>query len=255
MTHLSRAILPTDEHGVEQVVGYFGGVGGSSTTFLDHIVAGGTGAGLSENIREAYGFLVNNYVVGDSIFINGFSRGAYTARSVGGMIGAIGLLTKAGQANFYQIFQDYENAGMKGYKPKLPTAIPDFNLGSVKVQDVSAYLSKYNEQLEKLGLTRKVTITAIGVWDTVGSLGIPVHPWLQRILGRTAFQEYQFYDTKLGNHVLNAFQALALDELRAAFVPTLWELPEGCTTKMKQCWFAGAHSNAGGGADEADNVR
>lgn len=171
------------------------------------------------------------------------------------MIGAIGLLTKTGQANFYQIFQDYENAGVRGYKPKLPKSLPDFNLGSVDVQHVSTYLAAYYEQLEKLGLTRKVTITAIGVWDTVGALGIPVHPWLQRILGRTAFQEYQFYDTKLGNHVEYAFQALALDELRSAFTPTLWELPEGCATNMKQCWFAGAHGNAGGGADEADNVR
>jgi hypothetical protein len=169
------------------------------------------------------------------------------------MIGGIGLLTKAGMSNYYNIFSDYENAGSASYKPKLPSALPGFRL-SVGASDAYKYLDAYRQQLLTQDLARIAPITAVGVWDTVGALGIPVHPMLQRILGRASFQEYQFYDTKLGSHIEYAFQALALDEQRPNFKPTLWERPDGCTTKLTQVWFAGAHSNIGGGADAQDCV-
>lgn len=183
-------MLP-EKDGVQQIVYYQAGVGSRSISFLDHFIAGVTGQGLSENIRESYSFLVNNYDdtkgMEDEIFLLGFSRGAYTARSIGGMLGAIGLLTKKGMSHFYEIFADYENAGVKSYKPKLPKRLPGFKLpAGAEPAHLRTYLSKYKEALLNLGLTRNVSIKAIGVFDTVGALGIPVAPAWQRFFGRAA---------------------------------------------------------------------
>lgn len=86
--------------------------------------------GLSENIREAYSFIANNYAEGDQIFLIGFSRGAFTARSIAGFIGCIGLLTKQGLTSFYEIFKDYENSWDKHYRPEHPD-FPFENKGSI----------------------------------------------------------------------------------------------------------------------------
>lgn len=99
-----------------------------------------------------------------------------------------------------------------------------------------------------MDLTQTVTINCIGVWDTVGSLGIPVNPVLQKIFPflNAYLREYGWYDTRIDIHVNNAFQALALDEHRYPFSPTLWEKAPDSGTNVKQVWFPGAHSNVGG---------
>src|SRR3954466_12812008 len=80
-------------------------------------------------------------------------------------------------------------------------------------------------------MTRDVEITAMGVWDTVGSLGIPVATWLQAIPGVNPYiKKYRFFDTGLGPHVKNAFQALALDEERSAFSPAVWSREDNTAT-------------------------
>ena len=229
VTHIARAITPLDDNHCPQIVYYQAGIGSTTGSITDHLVSGVTGRGLSENIREVYTFLVNNYTDGDSIFLLGFSRGAYTARSVGGMIGSIGLLTQAAMRNFYACFSDYENAGLAGYKAKMPSVNPKFSL-KADPADLQGYLDAYRAGLLDLKLTREVPIKAIGVWDTVGALGIPIHPAFQWLFGKTAFQEYQFYDTTLGKNVEYAFQALALDEERAAFQPAVWERRKDSTT-------------------------
>ena len=82
----------------------------------------------------------------------------------------------------------------------------------------------------------------------MGSLGIPRVPWLERLhLQTRSTRKYLFYDTKLNNHIINAYQALALDEHRSAFSPAVWEKPQGNTTNLRQVWFPGVHSNIGGG--------
>ena len=83
VTRICRALLPESEEGVQQVIYYQAGIG-TESTFWNHVVGGGTGAGLSENIREAYAFLATNYEIGDEIILLGFSRGAFTARSIAG---------------------------------------------------------------------------------------------------------------------------------------------------------------------------
>ena len=118
VTRIGRAIRAgTEKDDIDQIVYYQAGVG-TSNSLWEKFVGGGTGLGLSEHCREAYSFLANNYSPGDEIFLVGFSRGAFTARSIAGLIGRIGLLTKKGLAFFYQVFQDYENSRNPNYRPK-----------------------------------------------------------------------------------------------------------------------------------------
>ena len=123
VTRISRAIRPKTQDGISQIIYYQAGIG-TEGTWWDHVWGGGTGSGLSENIREAYGFLAKNYVEGDEIFLIGFSRGAFTARSIGAMISTVGLLTITGMQHFYPIFSDWENqvkpAEWKSKFPNLP---------------------------------------------------------------------------------------------------------------------------------------
>ncbi|KAF1986378.1 hypothetical protein K402DRAFT_332875 [Aulographum hederae CBS 113979] len=244
VTRIARALLPENSAGHPQIVYYQAGVG-TGYGLTNTLLGGATGAGLSENIREAYAFLADNYMDGDDLFFIGFSRGAYTARSIAGMVSSVGLLTKEAMAGFYDIFKDYENAGEKAYKPRYPKTHSEFKLERSS-DEAHEYLQAYKAELLRNKLIRDVDIKAIGVWDTVGSLGIPVHPLFQKTIGAASLSEYRFYNTGLDNNVHNAFHALALDETRASFTPTLWSLPPGCTTNLKQIWFPGAHSSVGG---------
>ena len=156
-------------------------------------------------------FICNNYSTDDEIFLFGFSRGAFTARSIAGLIAGVGLLTKAGLPCLAEVFKDFENRRDANYQPANPD-IPFPN-------KPSASDPRYEEELEKRGLTRlDIDVKAVGVFDTVGSLGIPRIPWLERLRLQTrSTKEFLFYDTNLNDHIENAFQALALDEHRASF--------------------------------------
>ena len=148
VTRIGRAILAEDKDHHPQIVYYQSGVGGGNTS-IERLVGGGTGDGIDEHMREAYSFLANNYTTGDKIFLLGFSRGAFTARSVGGLIGGIGLLEKTGLPFFYLIFKDWENAGVKNYKPKIQHVIPDFEVAAPS-SDIEGYLASYREELKKV---------------------------------------------------------------------------------------------------------
>ena len=213
---------------------------------LSRIVGGATGEGLSSNIRQGYAFIANNYCSGDEIFLIGFSRGAFTARSIAGFIDGIGLLTKAGLPYLEIIFKDFEHRGDRNYQSTYPnTPFPNKPSASDPV---------YLAELQRRKLTRfPVTIKAIGVWDTVGSLGIPRVGFLEKLgLQHASVKEYTFYDTSLSNCVEHAFQALALDERRSSFAPALWEKTRTNRTSLRQVWFPGVHSNVGGGYEDQE---
>jgi uncharacterized protein (DUF2235 family) len=220
-TNVSRfawSIKPVDAKGITQIVYYQSGVGteGSKTS---QIASGALGMGLSRNMRDAYSFICHNYCEGDEIFLFGFSRGAYTARCVGGLIGFAGLIGKRDLDRFLELW--------KAYKEKDAAVLASFD-------------------------TRKAdaTIKCIGVWDTVGAVGIPEDLAKFDILFR---KYYGFFDSDLGAHVEHAFHAMALDERRKNFLPTLWtQKPEGKAKgqELKQVWFAGVHSDVGGGYPE-----
>lgn len=270
VTRIARAITAEDSAKHPQIVYYQAGIG-TGLGLYDQLLGGGTGLGLSENIREAYAFLASNYSPQDplsnpdSIFLIGFSRGAFTARSLGGFIAAMGILTRKAMPYFYDCFKDWENAGVRGYKTQFFEAYArDYpeedvlrDLPAVKPPQspnenaIDTYTTEYRKHMLAFGLTQEVSIKCIGVWDTVGALGIPINPFLQRTLGMPAFvKEYRWFDTRLSNAVDNAFQALALDEHRSPFSPAVWELDKGGKTNLKQVWFPGAHSNCGGSYED-----
>lgn len=247
VTRISRAIQATDSQGRQQIVYYQAGVG-SEGPLIQRILGGALGVGLVANIREAYAFIAKNYVPGDEIYLTGFSRGAFTARSIGGLIGDFGLLTVEGLDYLVDIVEDWEHAGQAEYKTLLSKDNSSFAIKAAS-NDPKSYVKIYRSELVRLGYTRDeiIPIKAIGVWETVGSLGIPVSPILQRFGLPLVLRSYRFYNTDLGSNVDNAFQALALDEARSAYRPALWQKLPGVKSNLKQTWFPGVHSDVGGG--------
>ncbi len=245
ITRISRAIKTISQDGIPQIVCYHQGLGTEGGT-VSRFVSGTIGKWLGDDVRETYSFLANNYHPGDEIFLLGFSRGAFTARCVGGLIAEIGLLTKKGLNSLPDVYEDVTHRSDPNYVSKQPD-IPF-------PRKPSADDPRYARELERRGLTRlDIPIKAIGVWDTVGALGIPRIGLLQRVgLQTNQSKHTSFHDTKLSNCVENAFQALALDETRASFSPSVWEKPEGNKTTLRQVWFPGVHSNIGGGYDDQE---
>ncbi|WEN16895.1 DUF2235 domain-containing protein [Rhodanobacter sp. AS-Z3] len=232
---LRRLIAPVDDDGNLQMVNYIPGVGVKRG--LTHLLGGAFGYGLSDNVIDGYRWLCENWQAGDQIHLFGFSRGAYTARSLGGLIRKCGLLRCSSNASVAQADVD---AAYDFYR----------NLTS-KPDDPAAVEFRADHSIE-------VDIHFIGVWDTVGSLGIPdTASWFPYARAR-----YQFHDTELSKIVKYAYQALALDEHRADFSPAVWtrnpytvKAGESLTSKkveqieIEQRWFIGSHSDVGGGND------
>ena len=228
---------------ISQIIYYNSGVGTATDSLYSRYISGATGAGISEHIREAYSFLCSNYSPGDEIFLLGFSRGAFTARSISSLIRCIGLLTPHGISYFYQIFTDWEFH----LKPNWTTSFPSEPWPNRPTVTSPEYLRK----LLELELTRPdIPIKCVAVWDTVGSLGIPPSV----LMPKPEQQDYTFVDTCVEPNIEFAFQALALDEQRLSYSPTIWEQPDGQEWPriLRQCWFPGVHSDIGGGYEDMD---
>ncbi len=154
------AVKDTSSDGIPQIVHYQAGVG-TSGGLITRVAGGASGQGLQENVRETYTFMAINYREGDEIFLVGFSRGAWTARSVAGVIGALGLLTRQGLPMFPEIYMDFKHRLDPNYVPRwLSVPFPD-----KPSFDDPAYVA----ELKRRGLTRThIPIKVVGVWDTVG---------------------------------------------------------------------------------------
>ena len=218
--------MQSDQGGTPQVVHYHDGVG---TNFGQRLSGGAFGAGLFANVRDAYRFLMHNYEPGDRLYFFGFSRGAYTVRSLAGMVRKCGILRRG--------HEDQEDAAVANYRGYGEELAPDSPAMQAFRRDHA-----YNAEQE---------IEMIGVWDTVGAMGIPNLDGRFRLLDGL---DWQFHDVKLSSLVKNAFHALAIHEHRKEFVPTLWEQKEDAKQKgqrLEQVWFTGAHSDVGGGYAQA----
>jgi len=214
---IARAVRPEDEHGVQQIVFYDWGVGS-----YQHKLRGGvSGLGIMKNIQDGYRFIVQNHDPGDEIFLFGFSRGAYTARALAGMLNKCGILKRPNADRIDEAFAFYKKSSVKP--------------GSSQAR---AWRRKLGVSPERGG------VDFIGVWDTVGALGIPT-----RVLGFVDEHDL-FYDQALGSNVEVARHAVAIDERRGDFTPTLWEPHE--SGDLKQVWFAGVHSDVGGSTRPKD---
>lgn len=223
---MKQAVAPVGKDGVHQIVFYDEGIGARGL-MVSRVVRGATGLGLKKNIEDAYRFLMDNYAEGDEIFFLGFSRGAYTVRSTAGLLRKCGLLRREHADQFENAYKFYRERGEHS-KPS-----------SSKAQE---FRKKYSFQFNDG--TTDIKMKFIGVWDTVGSLGIPLFlfGFINKWLG------LEFHDLQLSSKVENAFQALAIDEFRNPFKPALFHQQEGVKgQRVEQAWFPGAHSNVGGG--------
>lgn len=208
----ARSIQPVSDDNIEQQVFYDWGVG----SYYNALSGGVTGNGLHKNIMDGYRYIIQNYSDGDEIFLFGFSRGAYTVRSLCGLINNCGILKRPHANRIQEAFNLYKKSG-KGNKPDGQNAI-DFR-------------ANFAHESKK--------IKFVGVWDTVGAMGIPIS-----FLGIFEDKD-EFYDTKLGRNVDIARHALAIDEQRSDFLPTIWVPRPGID--IKQTWFSGVHADIGGG--------
>ena len=184
-----------------------------------------SGFGLARNVRQAYKYVCRHYTPGDEIYLIGFSRGAFTARSVAGYIAVSGLL----QADACTTERE---AMAWRYYHTMPKDRPS---GDQRGLATSCHVG--------------VKIKCVAVFDTVGALGIPgAFNWIGR-------SQFAFHDTQLNTCVENCLHAVAIDEKRMTFPATMWEEPfnlDGKVPEVQQVWFPGVHGDVGGGYEEKD---
>jgi uncharacterized protein (DUF2235 family) len=219
----------------EQLVYYSAGVG---TQQGEQLSGGMFGIGIDDEVTSAYEWLVENYEEGAELFIFGFSRGAFTARSLAGFISKCGLLKPGSPVSLKQMFERYR----KG------TAISILELAKAPESALSV-----EDKLIK-NYSQSIAIWFQGVWDTVGSLGVPL-PFFPKVNSK----DFTFLETDLRINDTHAYHALAIDEHRQAFAPTLWvkstpkqgdTYPPRKLDAVEQRWFVGAHANVGGGYED-----
>jgi uncharacterized protein (DUF2235 family) len=216
-----NALSEYGDDGVEQLRYYHAGVG-ANEGWLRRIIDGALGIGLSRDIRTAYKWLSDHYEEDSEIFVIGFSRGAFTARSLVGMLHHCGLPHDATWALVRQAWNLYR------LDPKIPENL-------------------IRQERFRIEHGRPPPVRFLGVWETVGALGIP------EIMNFFGFrrQRFEFHDTTLSPEVERAVQGLAIDEQRNNFFPTLWTDGDGCDpARVTQVWFPGVHADVGGGYKE-----
>ena len=217
---VAQAIKMHGDDGKVQKIFYDAGVGAQGN-FVKKAWEGATGSGLTRNVKEAYIYLVNNYEPGDELFFFGFSRGAFTVRSLAGLIRNCGLLQKDAM--------HHVDRAIEIYKSREAIDAPSTN---------ESILFRKTHAVEDI-----TPIKFIGVWDTVGALGNPL------LLKGITTERHKFHDYELSSSIQHAFHALAIDEKRKHFMPALWHQQERNkgTQVLQQVWFAGVHTNVGGG--------
>jgi uncharacterized protein (DUF2235 family) len=212
--------------GSGQLLYYEPGVG---TNPDERVLGGAFGYGLSRNVGNCYRFLAENFESGDQLYLFGFSRGAYTARSLAGLIRNCGILRKAHVDQVDEAFAFYRDRTSQTH----PCAVAS-----------QIFREMYSHEDDEINF--------IGVWDTVGALGIPTElpgwDWLSKRI--TGWEElWGFHDTQLSSHVKFAYHALAIDETREPFKPTMWTQDDAADRQtLEQVWFAGVHTEVGGGS-------
>ena len=210
---------------------------GVGTRFGEKVRGGVEGYGLDNEIIDAYTWLVQVFETGDDIFLFGFSRGAYAARSLSGLISKCGILKPGAPLSIEQLYARYRRR-------------TDRTIRQLRADGPSSYTTLEERWVAKYCILTNIKF--VGVWDTVGSLGKPF-----AVGTRGNVSRYLFLDTHLYLSNEFAFHALALDEHRRQFEPTFWtqtidndaarSSPSRTLEQVEQRWFVGAHANVGGG--------
>lgn len=256
VVRLAQAVAPVGADGVTQVPFYVPGVGvGQGVTrlarFSDKIMGGALGWGLDDRIVEAYRALIFAWDPGDEIFIFGFSRGAYTARSLAGLIRSAGIPPATATDRIPEAMDMYRARGRDTH--------PDSEASKLFRADLSPDTPTSQEDADwrvARGMAARdpLQLSYLGVWDTVGALGVP---GFFGLFARILNQRYAFHDAELSRSVAAARHAVAIDERRRLFPPALWsnldrlnrrndDDPGGDPEPYRQLWFPGNHGIVGG---------
>jgi uncharacterized protein (DUF2235 family) len=263
---LARAVRPDTVGGDVQFVYYDDGVGVSQgvADTLTRLIGGATGKGLDHKIARAYEFLCLNYNPGDRIFIFGFSRGAYTARSLAGLLRLVWILRRENASLVHEVTAHYRTRPKQGasqaaqasFQATVDKFRADYCHPEKPFVDDKAYDPADSNSLAPA--SNCAWIQYLGVWDTVGSLGVPRNVPFASLWDA----KYQFHDTSLSRFVRSARHAVSIDERRDTFAPTLWDnigaLNENAHASelaytnrpYQQVWFPGGHGCVGGGSDD-----
>ncbi len=254
VSKLYQSILPRAEDGRVQQKWYDRG---TEVPWYRRFRTGTFGYGLDQTILQGYAYLVATYEPGDELFIYGFSRGAYTARALVGWLSFSGLLSAA---QFHpDSLRRLRNAIASFHAPmqlqQLAQCLTELILDPLNHSINDAYHLYRNLHSDARASTSMTTrrrsqdipVTVLGLWDTVGPLGIPTSAlrWLND-------HQYNFHDTDLSPIVARAYHALALDEHRSDYNATLRTCPARSGQTIEQCWFSGAHEDVGGGYEEQE---
>lgn len=253
---LYQSILPRADNGRMQQKWY---EPGNSIPWFHRFRDGSFGYGLDQTILQSYAYLAATYDPGDELYIYGFSRGAYTARSL------VGLLTLAGLPSPTALSEDHVRLVREAASPLSPSSGTATHLRECLTRMVTDPDNQVIDEAYRLyrtvqnapptsgvSLSRRrgpseMIVTLLGLWDTVGPLGIPTNAlrWLNE-------HRYNFRDTELSPIVQQACHALAIDEHRADHNATLWTSPPKAGQIIEQRWFAGAHGDLGGTYPDRD---
>lgn len=250
----AQSIAPTDSNGIAQTIFYDEGVGTEKT---ERLRGGAFGRGLVKNLADGYRFLIFNYEPGDELYVFGFSRGAYTARSFVGLLGAAGVLARHEASRIWKAIELYKTPNREVLYPGYAQEFRAEYAPAVAVSEDDRKWRAING-FSDVADVPLLSVRYLGVWDTVGALGIPNHLKLSPLFNR----RHEFHDTSLSALVQSARHAVAIDERRKTFEPTLWQNlellnhnkaaeydGEPKSAPFQQVWFPGVHGAVGGGGD------
>jgi uncharacterized protein (DUF2235 family) len=242
---------------VEQIVIYSRGVGsninaldkdsmsGRVAAGFNKFIGGAFGGGVEDQIVDAYVQLCFNYELGDEIYIFGFSRGAFAARSFSGLINCSGILSRLHVEQAWDAFRLYQK--------KLPPNASDADKEAYRQERATfRYLfgkGGRDEQGRRVKLVDPPPIHYIGIFDTVVQRGF----WSVVMGVPNLAERFKFHNLNVSPNVLSARHAIAVDEDRRGFPLRLWENLEadnqrvGNPNAFQQRWFVGTHGDVGGG--------
>lgn len=219
-TNVYKLFNMIDDRSSEQVAFYDPGLG----TGWRKLTGGVAGAGMSTNILQCYEFIFEHFESGDKIFFMGFSRGAATVRSLSSFIHYFGILPKSRPELIERAYKIYK--------------IDDADERKTKAKD---FVERHHNMWTR--------ISFLGCYDTVAALGAPFKT-MSAILNSIPGLQHKFHNFSLSESVENAYQALAIDDERKTFHPILWDAQIKDYQTIRQVWFAGMHTDVGGGYKE-----
>ncbi len=238
-----------------QIVFYDQGIGTDKRKITGNIA----GAGFSENLLECYRFIYESYQAGDKIYLFGFSRGAATVRSLANFIHYFGILPKSRPELIQRAYALYKigredvvadvGEALKKLEENMPQGVK--NLRALTETIIRGKpLNEKSTEFVHAHPNQWASVEFLGVWDTVPALGLPaavIDTFVNYIPG----WKHRFHDFALHPSVKNAYQAISIDDDRKWFQPTIWDSYNEEYQKVEQVWFSGAHTDIGGGFNEA----